>query len=144
MPRIDEGTGYEWRSETEYYGYPLVSVAFGRNGRGGMRVAKGWIAIGQFAIGVITLAQFGVGAIFGLGQFILGITAVAQFAVTLLFGLGQFATGYIAIGQIAFGYYALCQGGWAIHLWRQGSQDPEAVRFFKHLGEYLGSFLNKK
>jgi hypothetical protein len=143
MPRVDDGIGYQWRSETEYYGYPLVSVAFGRNGRGAMRVAKGWIAIGQFAIGVITIAQFGVGAVFGFGQFMLGIVAIGQFAVALLFGLGQFATGYVAIGQIAFGYYALCQSGWAVHLWRQGSKDPEAARFFKQLGEYLVGLYSK-
>jgi len=144
MPRVDGGIGYEWRSETEYYGYPLVSVAFGRNGKGAMRVAKGWIAIGQFALGVVTFAQFGVGAVFGFGQFMLGIVAIAQFAVALLFGLGQFATGYVAIGQIAFGSYALCQSGFAEHLWSQTAKDQEAVRFFKHMAEYAGSLLNKK
>lgn len=138
VPRIDDGIGFEWRTRAEYYGYPLVCVAFGRSDRGGMRVARGWIAVGQFAIGAVTLAQFGVGLVFGLGQFLAAPVAVAQFALGILFGLGQFATGYVAIGQLAFGYYALCQAGLGWHVWRQGFQDPQAVEFFKHLAERAG------
>jgi len=138
VPRIDGGIGFEWRTRAEYYGFPLVCVAFGRNGRGGMRVARGWIAVGQFAIGAVTFAQFGLGLVFGLGQFMAAPMVVAQFALGLLFGLGQFATGYVAVGQIAFGYYALCQGGIGWHVWRQGYQDPQAVEFFAGLAERLG------
>lgn len=138
------GWGFDWKSKTSYYGWPLVHVSVGKDRNGKLRVAKGWIAIGQFGIGAITIAQFGVGVLFGFGQFMLGITAVAQFAVALLFGLGQFATGYIAIGQIAFGYYALCQTGFAVHLCSQKFKDPEAVRFFKQLAEYGGSLINTK
>lgn len=138
MPRIDGGIGFEWRTQAEYYGYPLVCVAFGRNGRGGMRVAKGWIAVGQFAFGLITFAQVGVGILFGFGQVLVGLTAVSQVAITLLFGVGQLATGYVAIGQLALGYYVLCQVGLGWHVWRQGYQDPQAVEFFARLAERLG------
>lgn len=105
-----------------------MSVGKDRNGK--LRVAKSWIAIGQFGASLVTVAQFGVGVLFGFGQCILGITAIAQFAAALLFGLGQFASGYVAIGQIAFGYHVLCQTGYGIHLWFQKVADPEAVRFF--------------
>jgi hypothetical protein len=132
------GWGFDWKSQATFYGWPLVHISVGKDKNGKLRVAKGWIAIGQFGIGAVTIAQFGIGVIFGLGQFMLGIVAVAQFAVALLFGLGQFATGYIAIGQIAVGYYALCQAGFATHLWSQKFKDPEAVRFFKQLAEYAG------
>lgn len=138
MPRVDGGVGFEWRTRTEYYGYPLVSVAFGRNGRGGMRVAKGWLAIGQFAFGLITFAQIGVGVLFGFGQVILGITAISQVAVTLLLGIGQLATGYVAIGQLAFGYYVLCQVGIGWHVISQRATDPKAVEFFLNLYRQLG------
>ncbi len=128
--------GFEWKSATSVYGWPLVQVAFGRkNGR--LRVAKGIIAIGQFAIGLFTFAQFGIGIIFGFGQFMLGATAIAQFAISAFFAVGQFATGYVAIGQIVFGYYALAQVALAWYGWTPKRHDPEAVAFFTNLLHYL-------
>ena len=102
------GTGYEWKSKQTLFGLPLVHVAAGRDARGKLRVAKGIIAIGQFAVGGIVIAQFGVGAVFGLGQFVaapisvgqiaFGLAAIGQFAIGLLFGMGMIATGWKAIG----------------------------------------------
>lgn len=137
--KVWKGWGFEWKSKTSYYGWPLVHIAVGMDRNNKLRVARGWIAVGQFGIGLITIAQFGVGILFGLGQFILGITAVAQFAIALLFGLGQFATGYVAIGQMALGYYAYAQMGLAKYLWTKGHQDPEAVRFFMELKRFLNT-----
>ena len=128
--------GFEWKSKTEVFGWPLIHIAFGRKD-GKLRVAKGIIAIGQFAIGVFTLAQFGIGILFGFGQFILAPTAIAQFAVSLIFGLGQFATGYIAIGQMTLGYYALAQMALAPFAWTPDRHDPEAIAFFTNLLHYL-------
>jgi hypothetical protein len=100
------GWGYEYRSERTLFGLPLVHVAFGRDADGKMRVAKGIVAIGQFARGGIVIAQFGVGAVFGLGQFV-----VAPIAV------GQFALGIVAVGQLGIGLLAgvgmLATGVWA-------------------------------
>ncbi len=140
MPRVDGGIGFEWRSQAEFYGYPLVSIAFGRRPQGGMRVAKGWIAIGQFAIGLIAFAQVGVGILFGFGQVMVGLVAVSQVAISLLCGIGQLATGYVAVGQLALGYYLLCQVGLGWHVWRPGYQDPEAVRFFTEWVRQLGIY----
>jgi len=122
--------GFEWRTEAEFLGWPLVHVAVGRNEEGRLRVARGVVAVGQFGVGAVTLAQFGVGFVFGFGQFLLAPVAVAQFAVALVFGLGQFASGYVAIGQMVLGAYGLCQVGFAQHLWSAQGADPEAVRFF--------------
>jgi hypothetical protein len=141
MPRIDNGHGFEWRTGLEYYGYPLLCVAFGRDQTGRMRVAKGWIAVGQFAIGLITFAQVGIGLLFGFGQCIFGITAVAQAAITLLFGAGQIATGYVAIGQLAMGYYVIAQVGLGMHVWMPGHADPAAVEFFRQLWQGLRQAL---
>lgn len=124
--------GFEWRTEMEILGWPLIHVAVGRKD-GKLRVAKGVIAIGQFAFGAFTIAQFGVGAIFGFGQFIFGPVAIAQFAIAIIFGLGQFATGYVAIGQIVFGYYAIGQFALAKYAWMPGHCDPEAKLFFTEL-----------
>lgn len=138
------GTGIDWKSSTTCYGYPLVHIAFGRDAQGRLRVAKGVIAIGQFAIGAITIAQFGIGILFGFGQFIFGLTAVAQFAVTAIFGVGQFAVGYFAIGQFALGYYALAQMGFAKYLWSASRKDPEAVEFFRQLAEKVGFLSGRR
>lgn len=137
------GWGFEWKSKASYYGWPLVHVAVGLNKNNKLRVAKGWIAIGQFGIGLITIAQFGVGFLFGVGQFIFGITAVAQFAIGILFGLGQFATGYVAIGQMALGYYVFAQTGLAKYLWTKNFQDPEAIRFFLDLKRQALALIGK-
>lgn len=129
--------GFEWRAQTEIAGWPLIHIAIGRK-NGKLLVAKGWIAIGQFALGLITVAQFGVGLLFGFGQFIFGFTAIAQFALAIYCGIGQIATGYIAVGQFVLGYYGLAQMGLAKHIWSTTHRDPEAVRFFTEIARSLG------
>ncbi len=141
----DFGTdsGFEWRSGLEIFGFPLIHIAVGRDANGKLRVAKGIIAIGQFAIGLITIAQFGVGLIFGLGQFMVGLVTIAQFAIGIFFVLGQFAIGYVVIGQVAFGWYALCQFGFAEHIWSTKIKDPEAIEFFRHLLERIVQIFSR-
>lgn len=124
------GPGYEWRSQFEVLGIPLIHIAWGRTPEGRMRVAMGIIAIGQFGIGVITIAQFGVGILFGLGQFMLSTIAVGQFAIGVQFGLGQFATGYTAIGQFAIGHWALGQLACGAHVWSTRLHDLAARAYF--------------
>ena len=107
------GWGYEWKSKKTLLGYPLVHVAFGRDADGRLRVAKGVIAVGQFAKGGLVIAQFGIGAVAGIGQFVvapiaigqfaLGIVAVGQFGIGLLAGLGMIATGVWAKGMAVLG-----------------------------------------
>lgn len=133
-----KGVGFTWRSSQTLYGWPLVHIAFGKDANGKFRIAKGWIAIGQFAIGLITIAQFGVGILFGFGQFILGLSAIAQFAFALFIGIGQFATGYYAIGQIVLAYYGIAQTGFANYLWSAHRKDPKAKEAFIHLAEQIG------
>jgi hypothetical protein len=125
----------------EILGYPLIHVAFGKDARGRRRVAKGVIAIGQFAIGLISVAQVGVGLLFGFGQVMFGLTAVGQVAITALFGAGQLATGYVAIGQLAAGAYVLAQLGFGHHIWTPEICDPAAEEFFRQLWEQAKSLL---
>jgi len=136
-----QGSGFEWKSKKTFYGYPFVHIAFGRDAKGKLRVAKGFIAIGQFAVGVITIAQFGVGVLFGFGQFIFGLTAIAQFAVAVVFGAGQLATGYVAIGQFVLAYYGLAQVGFAKYIWSTQNKDPEAVEFFRQILSQVESLI---
>lgn len=137
------GYGFEWKSRATFYGYPVIHIAFGRDAQNRQRVAKGIIAIGQFAIGLITFAQFGIGILFGFGQFVLGATCAGQIAIGVLFGAGQVATGYIAIGQFALGYYALAQMGFARYLWGPGRKDIEAIDFFRSLYEGFQHLFSK-
>jgi hypothetical protein len=65
-------------------------------------VAKGVIAIGQFAVGGIVLSQFGIGIVsvsqftiagFALAQFALAYSLLAQFGLFLHDGCGQGVRG---------------------------------------------------
>ncbi len=128
--RVWKGTGVDWKTRIAIFGIPLIHVAFGRYPNGKLRVAKGVLAIGQFAIGLVTFAQFGVGLIFGFGQFMFGLTGLAQFSLSIILGVGQVATGFVAIGQFAAGVYGLAQVGWAKYIWSPAHTDMEAVAFF--------------
>lgn len=134
--------GFEWKSEWEILGWPLVHVAVGRDKRTGkLLVAKGIIAVGQFGIGLITIAQFGIGILFAFGQFTGGLLAVGQLALGIYFGLGQFATGATAIGQFAFGEYVLAQVGYGKYVWSTKVKDPQAIEYFRNLWDSVRSLI---
>ena len=134
------GSGFEYKSARTYLGYPFLHIAFGRDRYGKLRVAKGIVAIGQFAFGLVTVAQFGVGVLFGFGQFVLGIAVLAQFAVGFV-AVGQIAAGYVAIGQVVLAYYGLAQAGLAHFLWSPKRHDPEAQKLFLSSWDYLRNLL---
>ena len=138
-----KGRGFEWKSERTLYGLPLIHIAFGRNEKGQWRVAKGIIAIGQFAIGVFSFAQIGAALIFGFGQIIFAPIVIAQIAIGLLFGLGQVATGYAAIGQVVVAYYGFAQTGLAQFIWSASRKDPEAAQFFIETAKKVGVSVEK-
>ena len=95
-----------YRSSACLLGLPLVHIAIGpAQGSGAVRgIAKGWIAIGDIAFGVL----FAVGGVavggLCLGGFSFGIFAIAGLSV-----------GVWAFGGLALGVYAM--GGGAIALW---------------------------
>ncbi len=134
--------GFEWKSSAQVLGWPLVHIAFGRSKETGkLMVARGIIAIGQFGIGFVTIAQVGVGVLFGFGQFVTGALAIGQIAVGIYFGLGQIATGTTAIGQLAFGRYVLAQVGAGKHVWTPTLRDIEAVKHFQGLWDSIKGLL---
>lgn len=120
---------FEWKTRARLFGIPLICIACGRDQRGRPRVAKGFVAIGQFAVGGLAIGQFGVGLI-SVGQFAMGVVAVGQLAVSPLVGFGQVALGIFAIGQFVIGKFARGQFGWAEHLWSPDRTDMEAVAMF--------------
>jgi len=107
------GFRYEYRSQVEILGWPLIHIAGGVNPKTGQPlVAKGIIAIGNFAIGLIAIGGFALGGFtiagIGLGFFVLAGIAIGAFAVGGI-ALGIFlAAGGLAISVgYAFGGLAL-------------------------------------
>ena len=99
-----DGWGFEYKSETELLGLPLIHVSFKYRPNRRPVVAKGVIAIGQFACGIFTLSQFGVGVVsvsqftvagFALAQFALAYSLVAQMGLYLHEGHGQLVRNLI-------------------------------------------------
>jgi len=108
------GWGYEWKSEAEILGWPLIHIAQGYDSETGRpRVARGIIAIGDIAIGGLALG----GAAFGgvtFGGFSLGILSIGGLTIGVLAALGGgalggiFAAGGLAVSlQYAIGGLAL-------------------------------------
>jgi len=96
--------GYEYRSQLQLFGWPLVHIAQGIDPETGRpRVARGIIAIGNIAIGVFALGGIALGGV-TLGGLSLG-----------LFALGGLALGGVAAGGIALALY-LAAGGLAVSL----------------------------
>lgn len=83
-----DGWGFEYKSEATFFGLPLVHISFKYRPNRVPVVAKGVIAIGQFAYGVVTISQFGI-----------GIISISQFTVAV-YALAQFAAAYSLIAQI--------------------------------------------
>ena len=94
--------GYEYRSQREFFGLPLVHITRGIDPRTGLpRVAKGIIAIGNIAIGGIAIGGLAMGG-FAFGGLGLGLIV-----------FGGVAIGGIALGGLALALY-LAIGGAAI------------------------------
>jgi hypothetical protein len=83
-----DGYGFEYKSEATLFGLPLLHISFKYRPNRTPVVAKGVIAIGQFACGIFTLSQFGI-----------GVVSVSQFTAAW-YALAQFAVGYSIIAQI--------------------------------------------
>lgn len=75
-----DGWGFEYKSPTVILGVPLIHVSFKYRPDRRPVVARGVIAIGQFACGVVTLSQFGIGVV-SISQFTVAGLAFAQFAL---------------------------------------------------------------
>ena len=87
-----DGYGYEYKSQTQLWGWPVLHISFKYRPNKIPVVARGIIAIGQFGVGLITIAQFGIGVI-AVGQFALGAWVLAQIGVGwfLIAQVGLFA-----------------------------------------------------
>jgi hypothetical protein len=135
MPMIGYGYygwNYEYKSEAEFFGLPLIHIAQGIDPKTGtMRVAKGIIAIGNIAIGVLALGGLSFGGItvggasiglFALGGLALGGVTLGGVSIGLLIALGGLAvSGGYAIGGLAL----------APHFLGGNGVDPEFLRLLE-------------
>lgn len=101
-----DGYGFEYRSKATLAGIPLLHVSFKYRPNRVPVVARGIIAVGQFAVGGLTLSQFGVGIVsvsqftvagLALAQFGAAYSLVAQFGLYVHEGRGQFVVGLAQI-----------------------------------------------
>jgi hypothetical protein len=139
------GRSFRHRSEREFLGLPLVSIAVGPDaGRGELRghargvvaigdIATGIVAIGGWARGLVAIGGLATGAISlgGLSVALLG--AVGGVALSALLAFGGGAVGTVAIGGAAVGHYAIGGAAFGTYVAGPARIDPEVV-------EALGPF----
>jgi RNA polymerase sigma factor (sigma-70 family) len=102
---------YEYRSPRTFLGLPLLHIRLNCVEAGKTLPAKGWIAVGNKAYGIVFAAgTFAVGGI-SCGPVAVGALAGGAFGIGL-FAFGGLAIGLAAIGGAAVGYVAF--GGGAI------------------------------
>ncbi len=137
---IRGGYGYEYRSERQLFGLPLVHIVSGNRidpATGRLRIAKGIIAVGPIAVGGLALGGSAIGVV-SFGGAALGLVAVGGVAIGGLLALGGLAIGLVAIGGGAIGYYAFGGGAWGVHAFGGNAQDPNMVEFFRRWFPYGG------
>lgn len=134
--------GREYRSQTEFFGWPLVHIAFGLDARTGRKkIAKGVIAIGDAAIGGLAIGGAALGVV-SCGGVSLGLVSLGGLSIGLLLAIGGVACGYlafgglaigaIAVGGFAAGYYAYGGGAVGMHVVTGEFADPRAVELLQH------------
>ena len=120
MPGVESGSErtnqprpLEYRTSWSFLGLPLIHVLLDSPPGANQRVAKGWIAVGDIAIGVLFAAGGWAVGLFSLGGFALGIVPIGGVAVGLLalggIGLAIWSVGGVGVGYLSVGGFAL---GW--------------------------------
>lgn len=125
---------YEYRSETEVLGWPLLHIARGFDPvTGRLRVAKGIIAIGNIAIGVFALGGVAAGGL-AFGGVGLGLLAMGGLAIGgIAFG-GMAVGAILAVGGLAVSMlYAIGGGAFAPYSLSALGADPEFLRQLEKL-----------
>jgi hypothetical protein len=89
-----DGWGFEYRTETQLFGLPLVHISFKYRPNRVPVPARGIFAIGQFGIGIVTVSQFGI-----------GLVSISQFTIAG-FALAQFALAWSMIAQIGLYFHS--------------------------------------
>ena len=135
---ISQSEPYEYRSSWTFLGLPLLHVCFNCIKDGKTLPAKGWIAIGTRAYGI--LFAFGAVAVGGIssGGLAIGLVAIGGVGAGL-FAFGGLAVGFAAMGGAAAGYVAF--GGGAIG-WLGASGGATLARHFAQGGGAIAQHAN--
>jgi len=135
-------TGFEYRSNIEILGLPLVHIAQGYDPQTFRpRVARGIIAIGNIAIGVFALGGLAMGGftlgglslgLFALGGIAIGSIALGGVSMAILFAAGGIAVSpFYAVGGLTLAQHALGAMG----------ADPEVLRLLEKLWPGIKEFV---
>lgn len=121
------------RSRRKLLGLPLVDIAFGEDPDTNEKTghAKGWLALGDKATGVVAIGGFARGLI-AYGKITLGFLAIGAFSFGVfatgltaigVFTAGGLSVGFVSLGLIGLGYYSMAWlsiGKSPIGFWRIG------------------------
>jgi RNA polymerase sigma factor (sigma-70 family) len=139
-PFISQSEPYEYRSPRTFLGLPLLHVRFNCVEAGKTLPAKGWIAIGNKAYGIIfALGAIAVGGV-SSGALAVGLVALGGFGIGLL-AWGGMAVGVAAMGGAAVGYIAF--GGGAIG-WLGASGGATLARHYALGGGAIAQHANDR
>ena len=120
--------GYEYKSETQLFGMPLIHIAQGFDPETRrLRVAKGVIAVGSIAVGLISIGGFSAGLV-SVGGFALGGLALGGISIGGIAGGGIALGALLAAGGIAVSFlYAI--GGLTLARYTIGAMgvDPQLM-----------------
>jgi len=97
-----------YKSSIRLLGLPLVHIAHGppEGSPGGPGIAKGWIAVGDIAFGIVfALGGLAVGAL-SMGGVSVGILAVGGLSIGIL-AVGGLSIGILAVGGLSTGILAV-------------------------------------
>jgi len=127
----------DYRTRARLLGFPLVHAHMGRRVHGTpTRTARGWIAVGERAVGLFAFGGVAMGG-FAFGGICLGLTGFGGIAAggfawggLAIGGLawGGVALGYIAFGGMAAGVYAIGGQAFGLEVTGSGGDTEAAIR----------------
>jgi hypothetical protein len=114
------------RSKRSVFGLPLYDIAIGPDLQSGevFGRARGFIAVGDFAVGVVALARIAIGCftfggisigiLLAFGGLSVGSVALGGAALGIV-AIGGAVAGFIGIGGAALGYYGSGGAVYSVH-----------------------------
>ncbi len=152
--------GRRFRSNIRIFGMPLIDVAIGPHGKERVGRARGVIAFGDIAVGLVAIGNvFALGVVAFGGALSIGVLSLSGVALGLLafggvglggvaFGgvaggaiaTGGLAAGWLALGGAAIGQYAAGGAASGAHVVNALQRDPEAVQKLAEFSWLVGGF----
>ena len=134
---------YEYRSETEIFGWPLIHIARGFDpATGRFRVARGIIAIGNIAIGALAFGGIAAGG-FTIGGLGIGLVTLGGLAIGGIALGGMDLGAFLAVGGLAISLmYAIGGGAIAPFAISGAGVDPEFLRQLERLFPGISDTFN--